>query len=59
MEELEAVDVDEEYDISLDQYRIIFENSRQGIFTIMHNFFLAGYMQGRKAGLAEAEKNKI
>lgn len=54
-EEIESIVVDKKYDISLDEYRAIFECSQRSIFTLMYNSFRVGYRQGKKAGIDEVK----
>lgn len=48
MKLLKEVEVDPEYDITVDDYKVIYENSRDNHLLLIYNGFLAGYMQGKK-----------
>lgn len=48
MELLKEVEVDPEYDITIDDYKTICENSKEDHIRLIYNGFLAGYMQGKK-----------
>lgn len=58
MEQIHSVKVNPEYAISLTDYRIIYDNSKNDVFLLMHNSFLVGYMQGQKAEQEESKKYK-
>ena len=56
IEEIKNIEVDDKYDITPEEYLLIDEQSGSSRFALMRNCFLVGYLQGRRAGIAEIRK---
>ncbi len=56
IEKIKKVKVNRYYDITTEDYKTICESSKANPGKTFYYFFLAGYMQGKKAAIAESKK---